>query len=140
LKVTHLNPKDLPDWSALFSQVVSVEANGITTLFISGQVGVGPDQRIAGSSFVDQLERAFQNLSIALRAGGGDLQHVTRLTVYVVNYSSENSVDLRTVIRRHFDAGRLPALSLIGIQALARPEFSVEVEATAVIPTTAAGA
>ena len=129
----HLNPTGVPDWSQFFSQAVVVEANGLRTIFVSGQVGVDEYQTLwADGSLSTQASRALHNLSIVLKSANADLTHVTKLTVFVANYTPEDSPGITSAIREHFPLDRLPALSLIGVQALARPEFRVEVEAVAV--------
>src|SRR5205085_11777047 len=63
MKVTHLNPSELPDWSSLFSQVVIAEGSPIRVIAVSGQVGVDRNQAVSGDgSFAAQLDSAFRNL------------------------------------------------------------------------------
>jgi enamine deaminase RidA (YjgF/YER057c/UK114 family) len=133
MKRSHLNPADLPDWSSLFSQVVIAEGSPLRIVAIAGQVGVDKRQALSGDgSFAAQLDGAFKNLVVALRAAGCSAADVVKLTVYVVGYTGEKAGVITETLRRHFGSGPLPACSLIGIQALARPEFLVEVEAIAI--------
>lgn len=134
MKRLHLNPPGLPDWSATFSQVVVIEHEGLRHLHVSGQVGVDNLKTPAGDgSFEAQLDRAFANLGIALEAGGASWSDVVKLTVYVVNYRPAHAASIRRALSSRFAPGRLPALSLLGVAALADPAFLVEVEATAVV-------
>ena len=57
---------------------------------------------------------------------------VAKLTIYVVGYEREKAGVIQAAVRQHFDHGALPACTLVGVQALARPEFQVEVEAIAI--------
>ncbi len=133
MKLTHLNPPDLPNWSALFSQVVVAEGSPLRIVAISGQVGVDKQQAVSGDgSFAAQLDGAFKNLVLALSAASCSVAEVVKLTIYVVGYSYEKADIIRETIRRHFGSRPLPACSLIGVEALARPEFQVEVEALAI--------
>ncbi len=133
MKLTHLNPPDLPNWSALFSQVVIAEGSPLRIVAISGQVGVDKQQTVSGDrSFAAQLDGAFKNLVLALSAARCSVAEVVKLTIYVVGYSYEKADIIRETIRRHFGSRPLPACSLIGVEALARPEFQVEVEALAI--------
>ena len=130
----YLNPPDLPDWSSFFSQVVHVEAHGVKQVFVAGQVGVDAQMRVAGDGgFAAQTERAFDNLGTALASAGGRWADVAMLTVYVVGYDGSQAPLIGQSIRARFAAGRLPACSLVGVQALAEPRFLIEVEAVAVI-------
>jgi enamine deaminase RidA (YjgF/YER057c/UK114 family) len=133
MKLTHLNPPDLPDWSAFFSQVVIAEGSPLRIIAISGQVGVDRRQVVSGDGgFAAQLDAAFWNLIEALSAASCSVADVVKLTIYVVGYTPEKAVAIAETVRRHFGRSPLPASSLIGVQALARPEFQVEVEALAI--------
>ena len=133
MKLTHLNPPELPDWSTLFSQVVVAEGSPLRIAVISGQVGVDERQVISGDgSFAAQVERAFANLSIAVSAAGCAMADVAKLTIYVVGYEQGKVGVIRDAVRQHFGGGSLPACTLVGVQALGRPEFQIEVEALAI--------
>jgi enamine deaminase RidA (YjgF/YER057c/UK114 family) len=133
MKLTHLNPPGLPNWSALFSQVVIVEEPPIRIAMVSGQVGVDERQLVAGDgSFSAQVQGAFANLKVALSAAGCSVTDVAKLTIYVVGYAQQKAGELQGVMRQHFGDGPLPALTLVGVQSLARAEFQIEVEAVAI--------
>lgn len=133
MKRAHLNPPELPDWSSLFSQVVIAEGSPLRVVAVSGQVGVDRSQALSGDgSFEAQLDRAFENLVVALAAAGCSVTEVVKLTIYVVGYRYEKAGIITEILGRHFGSRPLPACSLIGVQALARPEFQVEVEALAI--------
>lgn len=130
----HLNPPGLPDWSSFFSQVVCVEHQGIKQLFVAGQVGVDARKQLAGDGgFAAQTEQAFDNLGAALAHAGGTWSDVAMLTIYVVGYEEARAAVVGRAIRARFTAGKLPACSLLGVQALAEPRFLIEVEAVAVL-------
>lgn len=133
MKKTYINPEALPDWKEFFTQVVTVEAHGIKTIYVSGQVGVDTQQNLVGDgSLSTQSKQAFANLATALASAGASLADVVKITVYVVNYKYEDVTVLGALIQQHFAAAPPPACSLIGVQALARDEFLIEIEATAV--------
>jgi enamine deaminase RidA (YjgF/YER057c/UK114 family) len=133
LKRIHLDPPDLPDWSAFFSQVVVAEGSRLRIVAVSGQVGVDAQQRIWGNGSLEaQLDGAFRNLAVALSAASCSAADVVKITIYVVGYTPEKAVAIQEAVRRHLGDPPLPACSLVGVQALARPEFQVEVEALAI--------
>jgi enamine deaminase RidA (YjgF/YER057c/UK114 family) len=133
MTLTHLNPAGLPDWSELFSQVVVGEGSPLRIVVVSGQVGVDEHQVIAGDGgFIAQVDRAFGNLEVALSAAGCSMADVAKLTIYVVAYEQAKIGAIRDAIKRHFGGRALPACTLVGVAALARPEFQIEVEALAV--------
>lgn len=138
MPLEHLNPPGLPDWSTLFSQVVVGEGSRLRIVVLSGQVGVDEHQVLAGDgSFDAQVERAFANLAVALSAGGVSVADVAKLTIYVIGYEPGKIGPIRDAVRRHFGDRALPACTLLGVQALARPEFQIEVEALAIRSVTA---
>ncbi|HEX4950839.1 MAG TPA: RidA family protein [Blastocatellia bacterium] len=133
MKKNFINPEALPDWKEFFTQVVAVEANGTKTVYVSGQVGVDAHQKLFGDgSFSAQAEQAFANLATALASANASLLDVVKLNFYVVNYQYEHAAVLGALIRQSFPAGQLPTCVLLGVQALARKEFLIEIEATAV--------
>ena len=130
----HLNPPDLPDWSSFFSQVICVEGHGVKHVFISGQVGVDAQKQLAGDGgFEAQTERAFENLGTALARAGAAWENVVKLTIYVANYQEAQAAVIGRAIRSRFADGKLPACSLLGVQALAESRFAIEVEAIALV-------
>ena len=130
---THLDPPDLPDWSSLFSQVVVTEGSRLRIVAVSGQVGVDAQQRVCGNGSLEaQLDGAFRNLQVALSAANCSAADLVKITIYVVGYTPEKAMPIQEAVRRHLGDPPLPACSLVGVQALARPEFQVEVEAFAI--------
>lgn len=128
-----IHPEDLPDWRDFFTQVITVEHHGVKTIYISGQVGVDRQQNLVGTGdFSAQAKQSFANLATALASADATLADVVKLNIYVVNYQYEHAAVIGRLIQQHFPVGQLPACSLIGVQALARKEFLLEVEATAV--------
>ena len=137
MKVTHLTPSALPDWSQTFSQVVAVEHMGLRQIYVSGQVGVDSEKRLTGDgSFEAQVEGAFSNLGLALDSAGGSWLKVVKLSIFVVDYQPVHATAITRAISSRFAVGHLPALSLLGVAALANPEYLVEVEAIAVVEST----
>lgn len=133
MQKTFLNPEGLPAWKEFFTQVVIIEQHGVKTIYIAGQVGVDNQQNLVGTGdFVSQAEQAFANLTTALASANATPTDVVKLNLYVVNYQYETAAVIGALIRRHFPAGQLPACSLLGVQALARKEFLIEIEAIAV--------
>ena len=131
---THLDPPELPDWSGLFSQVVAIEGSRLRIVAVSGQVGVDARQKICGNGSLEaQLDGAFRNLLVALSAAGCSAADVVKISIFVVGYTPEKAGPIQKAVRRHLGDPPLPACSLVGVQALARPEFEVEVEALAII-------
>ena len=110
-----------------------VRAVGGATVYISGQISVDIDGRVVGpGDFAEQARQVFENLRLALASVGADFSDVVKMTTYIVNYMPEHRGVLGT-IRDELLGGALPASTLIGVQALAAPEYLIEIEAIAVV-------
>jgi enamine deaminase RidA (YjgF/YER057c/UK114 family) len=55
-------------------------------LYISGQAGYADDGKIVEGGFRAQGERAFANLQRVLEAGGSNLDHVAKVTIFPDGY------------------------------------------------------
>ena len=114
-------------------------ANGIVaegrTVFLAGQVGWNAEQHFDSQDFVAQVRQALANIVTLVREAGGDVEHITRLTWFVVDKKeylsrlSELGQAYRAVLGKHF-----PAMTLVQVVALVEDEARVEIEATAVVP------
>jgi len=131
VKIEKLNPPTLPDAGPLgYSQLV-VAAPG-RMVFISGQVAVSTDGSPVPPAPEDQVRIVLKNLGHALDAAGARPEHVVSLRIYVVDLDPERIGPLMAPVAAMF-GGQAPALTGIGVSALAAPEFKVEIEAVAVI-------
>jgi enamine deaminase RidA (YjgF/YER057c/UK114 family) len=116
----------------MYSQVAI--AQGERVIYISGQVPTDPAGRIVGGNDLRaQLVQVYENLSIALAAAGATFDNVVKQTTYVVDYKPEHRAIIADVRLRYVNRDRLPASTLVGVQALAFPEFLIEVEVVAVV-------
>jgi enamine deaminase RidA (YjgF/YER057c/UK114 family) len=128
-----LQPTDLfPSANYGFAQVVSAE--GKKMIFCAGQTAWDKDNNIiGGDDLAKQMEKTLQNIETAVKEAGGELKDVCRLTIYVIDYNPGMLDTIAGVLNSFFDKDALPVNTLLGIQALALPEFLVEMEATAMI-------
>lgn len=134
MKKYYLTPATLPDWSSYFSQVAVIENNGIKMIYLAGQVGVDNQKNLVGDGELrDQLEQTFRNLQTALESVEATIADIIKMNIYVVNYQPEDVEIIGEVLQQYFSVGQLPAMSLIGVQALAEERFLVEVDAEAVV-------
>jgi enamine deaminase RidA (YjgF/YER057c/UK114 family) len=125
-----LQPEGLPRPES-YSQVVV--GAGTRTVYIAGQVAVDATGLVvAAGSHAGQALQAYENVGRALAAAGATPADVTKITTYVVGYSPALLPDI-AIARRALFGDHLPASTLVGVAALARPEILVEVEAIAVL-------
>jgi enamine deaminase RidA (YjgF/YER057c/UK114 family) len=114
-------------------------ANGVVAegrlVFLAGQIGWDAEQKFTSDDFVAQVQQALANIVTLVEEAGGKVEHITRLTWFVVDKHEYLSrlPDLgkayRIVMGRHF-----PAMTLVQVQALVEDQARVEIEATAVLP------
>jgi 2-iminobutanoate/2-iminopropanoate deaminase len=128
MPTTFLNPEGIAKPTG-YTHVVKATAG--TMIFISGQVGFDPQGNIAGD-FQQQTEQIFQNLDTALKAAGATFKDVVKMNIYVLD-TSQLPV-LREIRNRYVNTENPPASTLVGVVALARPEFLLEIEVVAVLP------
>jgi enamine deaminase RidA (YjgF/YER057c/UK114 family) len=96
-------------------------------LYLSGQVGIRPDGQIP-TSFEAQAEACFESIGAILAEAGMSPADLVRLNTYLVDPA--DLAAYMTVRDRH--VGRPPpASTLLVVQALARPQFKIEIEAIA---------
>jgi enamine deaminase RidA (YjgF/YER057c/UK114 family) len=127
----HIRPERLVNYGS-FTQVVS--ATGSKTIYISGQVSWDAEGNIVGAGdFPAQAKQAFENLAVALEAAGATIADVAKTNVYIVNYDPSMGRALNDARKAISGGATAPASTLIGVQALAAPEFMIEVEAIAVL-------
>jgi enamine deaminase RidA (YjgF/YER057c/UK114 family) len=112
----------------------AVVANGV--VYVRGQIGQDLDSRESvGIGDVEaQAEKAMANIAMLLEEAGSCLADIVKVTVYLVD------VRYREVVYRTMGRwlkGVYPVSTGIVVSALARPEWLVEIDATAVIPVAA---
>ena len=96
-------------------------------LHISGQVGVGPDGRLAEGAEA-QTEQAWRNLMAVLEAAGMNQTHLIKVTAFLTR---SDDVAVYREVRDAVLTGARPASTMLIVAGLAHPEWLVEIEAVA---------
>jgi enamine deaminase RidA (YjgF/YER057c/UK114 family) len=111
-----------------------VGAPGGRTVHLGGQTALAPDGTISGETFVEQFDVAAGNVLAALRAAGGEPDHLVQMLVFVTDVAEYKASlrELGDVWKRRFGR-RYPAMALLGVSALFDEAAKVELVATAVI-------
>ena len=118
--------------NAGFSQVVA--ATGKRTIYTAGQVSIDERGNLVGANdLAAQTEQVMRNVGLALAAAGATFADVVKITTYVVNYKPEHRAVIGKARAPFFGDGPRPASTLVGVAALALPEWLVEIEAVAVV-------
>jgi enamine deaminase RidA (YjgF/YER057c/UK114 family) len=125
---------EVPGWKRPSGYSSGVAARG-ELVFVAGQVGWDPEERLVSPDFVPQLARALENVKAVLAAAGAAPEHLVRVTIYVTDAREylaarrEVGAAWRRVLGKVY-----PAMTLVQVAALLEEGAKVEVEATAVVP------
>ena len=110
----------------------AVVAQG-TTVFVRGQVSQDLDSRESMhlGDAVAQTAKTMANIKLLMEEAGGHMDHICRIVVYLtdVRYRQDVYCEMGKWLK-----GVFPCSTGLVITALARPEWLVEIEVTAVIP------
>ncbi|WP_336697702.1 RidA family protein [Curtobacterium sp. USHLN213] len=108
----------------------AVVANGV--VYLRGQIGQDLETRESvGIGDVEaQTEQAMANIAMLLEEAGGTLEDIVKVTVYLVDVRYRETV-YRTMGK--WLVGVFPVSTGIVVHSLARPEWLVEIDATAVL-------
>jgi enamine deaminase RidA (YjgF/YER057c/UK114 family) len=117
-----VNPPELPEPVGFAHAVVAAGA-----VYLGGQAG-------EGATVVEQFDSAAGKVVTALRAAGGEPDHLVSLVVYTTEMEEYRAslAELGEVWRRHFGP-RYPAMALVGVTALFEPGAKVELMGVAVV-------
>jgi enamine deaminase RidA (YjgF/YER057c/UK114 family) len=128
--VERINPDDLATPQTYTHVVV---ASGTRMVFVAGQVAEDVDGNLVGEGdLAVQARQAFENLGRALAAAGARPDNVTKLGIFVVDLRKEHLPVIETGRQAVFGDHK-PADTLVGVEALAFPDWLIEVDATAVV-------
>jgi enamine deaminase RidA (YjgF/YER057c/UK114 family) len=134
MTITLVNPDGLPK-PEVYRQL-SI-ATGSKLVFVAGQGARDADGgKVGEGDLAAQVERSYLNIGIAMAEIGGSFDDVAKLTIYVVDWTSDKLPLLgEGIARAAAKLGVDPAkpITLLGVSALAEPDLLVEVEATAVL-------
>ena len=104
-------------------------------LFIAGQIGWDAQQHFHSDDLIEQFSLALDNILAVLYAAGGQVAHLTEMTIFVTDLDGyrqryrELGPIWKAKLGRHY-----PAMALIGVSGLVEPQAKVEIQARAVLP------
>jgi enamine deaminase RidA (YjgF/YER057c/UK114 family) len=116
-------------------------ANGVAAegrfVFVGGQIGWNRENCFEAGDLVGQVRQTLQNVVDVLGEAGARPEHVVSMTWYLIDkkdyLANLKGIGLayREIMGRHF-----PAMAVVQVQALIEDAAKVEIQATAVVPTT----
>jgi enamine deaminase RidA (YjgF/YER057c/UK114 family) len=136
MTVEHVDP---PTIAAPVSDVYHHLAigRGEAIVAIAGQIAIDADGNLVGAGdHAAQAEQAFRNFASALAAAGCSPHDLLKNTIHVVGHHPDLTGPIFAAGRRAF-GGVWPrtASTLLGVAALGRPEWLIEIDGLAVVPT-----
>ncbi|MDG1907213.1 MAG: RidA family protein [Arenicella sp.] len=133
MSIEKINPEELYG-SVNFGFSHAVKADGAVTIHCSGQVAWDKDYNVVGEGDVGaQARQALSNLKQVLAASGASVSDIVRIRTYVVNHNPALMEPIGQAIGEFWGDVTPAANTWIGVQALALPDFLIEIEATAQI-------
>lgn len=105
------------------------------TVYLGGQTAQRPDGAIAGATLSEQFDVALANVVTALRAAGGEPDHLVSMIVYTTDAPGYRGRlrELGAIYRRHLGK-HYPAMAFFEVKGLFDPAALIELVGTAVIP------
>ena len=109
-------------------------SEGGKVIHCAGQTAWDKDHNLVGGDDLGaQLKQALANLKEVLAAAGASPANVVRLRTYIVNHTPDKLEAIGAGLGAFYGDLTPAPNTLIGVSALALPDFLVEVEATAVV-------
>ncbi|WP_022951144.1 RidA family protein [Leucothrix mucor] len=132
-RIRMFNTKDTYPEQKLDNDLCQVVVAKGTMVFVRGQIGQNLDtaENVGVGDVTEQTNQAMKNIAMLLDEAGSELGHICKIVIYIVDPKYRE--DVYREIGRHLK-GVFPVSTGIVISALARPEWLVEVDVTAVIP------
>lgn len=118
---------------AVFCDAVKVQLKECVMLFISGKVGLKPDNTLAGRTMREQTQQTLENIRDVLTREGGTMDDIVRVRVYVTQVDALSLRDIHDVRSKFWTEGKYPASTLVRVDQLIRDGALIEIDADAVI-------
>lgn len=128
-RVEAIMPADLPEAPAV-NNTYSYGVRAGDLLHISGMVSFTADGTIVGEGDAEaQIDQAMRNMKAVVEAAGGTMDNIVQTTTYLVDVTDAPKVSAARAA--YFTGPVKPTHTVVGVAALGRPVFLVEIEATA---------
>jgi enamine deaminase RidA (YjgF/YER057c/UK114 family) len=109
-----------------YSEAVVITSGNLKTIYVSGQIGEGADLET-------QMRDALSKMERLLKGSGANMKDVVKMNTYIVDYGPYSLDVFRNVRKELMGDLDMPASTLVGVEALALPEWLIEIEAVAVV-------
>ncbi|RBP53564.1 RidA family protein [Arenicella xantha] len=133
MSIEKINPEELYA-SVNYGFSHAVKSDCAVTIHCSGQVAWDKDYNVVGQGDVGaQARQALANLNVVLAESGASVSDIVRIRTYVVNHDPSLIEPIGQALGEFWGDVTPAANTWIGVQALAMPDFLIEIEATAQI-------
>ena len=132
-RIRPFNTRDTYPEQALDNDLAQAVVARGRTVYLRGQC---PQELDGGANVgigdpVAQAHRVMENIRQLIGEAGGEMAHLTKLVVYLTDVRHREAVYR---VMGEYIRGVHPVCTGLVVVALARPEWLVEIDATAVIP------
>jgi enamine deaminase RidA (YjgF/YER057c/UK114 family) len=134
-KIRKFNTKDTyPEQNLNNDLCQAVVTEGGKTVWMRGQCPQNLEDGVNISSMdpTEQTHKVMQNIKQLIEEAGGSMNHLVKIVVYITNIKNREAI--YQVIGEYIKNIHPVSTGLV-VERLARPEWLVEIDATAVIPT-----
>ena len=125
---TVVNPEHLADTTQFGYSQAAIVSPKAKVIYVAGQIGVSED---GSNDFESQVDRSFDNLIAAIKAAGGRIEDVVKITLLIKNHD-EKKLQYLVSKRRAVFGDSPPASTLIPVPTLALESLDFEIDAVVV--------
>ena len=134
-RIRKFNTKDTyPEQNLNNDLCQAVVTEGGKTVWMRGQCPQNLDDgsNIASLDPAEQTHKVMKNIKQLIEETGGTMKHLVKIVVYITDIKNREAI---YQVIGEYTKGVYPVSTGLVVERLARPEWLVEIDATAVIPT-----
>lgn len=125
-----LNP---PSFKVRGSYSPGWEVSNGRTIYVAGQVPWDLNgQTVCKGDVAGQTRQVFENIRTILAEAGAGLEHVVKITIFAADIKYRDAINK---VRSETFKPPYPASTQVAVAALVDPDWMVEIEAVAFVPT-----
>ena len=133
-RIRKFNTKDTyPEQNLNNDLCHAVVTEGGKTVWMRGQCPQNLDDgiNIKSNDPAEQTHKVMQNIKQLIEEAGGSMEHLVKIVIYITDI---NNREVIYNVIGEYTKGVYPVSTGLVVNRLARPEWLVEIDATAVIP------
>ena len=133
-RIRKFNTKDTyPEQNLNNDLCQAVVTEGGKTVWMRGQCPQNLDDgsNIASLDPAEQTHKVMKNIKQLIEETGGTMSHLVKIVVYITDIKNREAI---YQVIGEYTKGVYPVSTGLVVERLARPEWLVEIDATAVIP------